>query len=472
MTAMIRLSCLFVAVVFSSIAAAADPPPNFVLINIDDLGYGDIAPFGSTNNRTPHLDRMAVEGRKLTCFYGAPVCSPSRSSLMTGCYPKRVGIPRVLFPGQATGLNAKEHTLPELLKERGYATACIGKWHLGDQPEFLPTRHGFDYYYGIPYSNDMGPAADGSRSDFGAPLPAMDRTNHPPLPLLRNETLLKVVKAVDQTQLVRDYTYEAIGFLKDHKNGPFFLYVPHSAVHFPIYPGDSFRGKNPHGLYSDWVEEVDWSVGQILEAVRSLGLSDRTLVVFTSDNGGTRRGSNAPLRGFKASTFEGGMREPTIALWPGRVPAGTETAEVASMMDLLPTFVKLAGGTVPTDVTIDGRDIWPLMSGETGAKSPHEVFYYFNATDLKAVRDARWKLEVDTGKLYDLVEDIAESKDVSKQHPDVVARLHQVAAAARADLGDGQPGPGCREPGMVQKPRPIVSHEGVVREEFRKETNK
>jgi len=464
----LRLFFLFVAFAACiSSAMAAETPPNFVLINIDDLGYADIAPFGSTINRTPHLDRLAAEGRKLTCFYGAPVCSPSRSSLMTGCYPKRVGVPKVLFPGEATGINASEHTLPELLKEQGYTTACIGKWHLGDQPPFLPTRHGFDEYYGIPYSNDMGPASDGARSNFGDPLPDNVRRNHPPIPMLRNETVVRVVKATDQTQLVREYTDEANAFLKKHKDEKFFLYLPHSAVHFPIYPGYEFRGKSPHGLYNDWVEEVDWSVGQILNTLDELKLADKTLVLFTSDNGGTRRGSNAPLRGFKASTFEGGMREPTIVRWPGHIPAGTETDVITSMMDVLPTFVKLAGGTVPTDHTIDGRDMWPLLSGEEGAQSPHEVFYYFQAQDLKAVRDARWKLEVDTGKLYDLKNDIGESKDVAKQNADVVARLQKVAEDATADLGDGKPGPGCREPGMVNGARPIVSHDGVVRAEFR-----
>ena len=306
---------------------AADAP-NLIFINIDDLGYADIGPFGSKLNRTPNLDRMAQEGRKLTCFYAAPVCSPSRASLMTGCYPKRA-LPHsrtCCFRGTPSGLAPEEITVAELLKKQGYATGCIGKWHLGDQPEFLPPRQGFDYYFGLPYSNDMGPAEDGVKSSLGAADPQAAKAKgqgQPPLPLLRNETVLKRVLADDQTTLVALYTEEAVKFIREHKDEPFFLYLPHSAVHFPIYPGKAFQGKSNNGIYGDWVEEVDWSVGQVLDTVRELGLSENTLVIFTSDNGGTQRGVNAPLRGFKGSTWEGGMREPTIAWWPGKIPAGT-----------------------------------------------------------------------------------------------------------------------------------------------------
>ena len=449
---------------FAPLAAAE--PPNFVFINIDDLGYADIGPSGSEINRTPKLDRMAAEGRKLTCFYAAPVCSPSRSSLMTGCYPKRVGIPKVLFPGEATGLNPDEQTLPELLKAQGYATACVGKWHLGDQPEFLPTRHGFDSYFGIPYSNDMGPAADGARSDFGMPLPTEVRTNHPPIPLLRNEKLETVVKAAEQTTLVRRYTDEALRFLAERKDGPFFLYLAHSAVHFPLYPGDDFRGRSPHGLYSDWVEEVDASVGEVLASLRDRGLAEKTLVIFTSDNGGTRRGVNTPLRGFKATTFEGGMRVPTIAWWPGRVPAGTATDEVTGMIDVLPTFVSLAGGELPEGRPIDGRNVWPLLAGEPDSKSPHDHFLYFAAENLKAVRQGRWKLDLGPGRLYDLAADVGETTDLSRSHPEVVTRLRRLADEAKREFGDGEPGPACRPPGRVTDPQPIVAHDGTVRAEF------
>ncbi len=449
-------------------APAAAERPNFVLVNIDDLGYADIGPFGSTLNRTPHLDRMAKEGRKLTCHYAAPVCTPSRASLMTGCYPKRVGLPNVLFPGNATGLHADEHALPELLKARGYATMCVGKWHLGDQPGFLPTRHGFDHYFGLPYSNDMGPAEEGARSDFGKPLPkpgAGKKSGHPPLPLLRDDKVVERVRAEEQTPLVRRYTEEAVRFLREAKGGPFFLYLPHTAVHFPIYPGKDFQGKSPNGIYSDWVEEVDWSVGQVLDTVRELGLSERTLVLFTSDNGGTSRAVNAPLRGHKGSTWEGGMREPTVAWWPGRIPAGTATDEITSMMDILPTFVKLAGGEVPADRPIDGRDIWPLLAGTAGAKTPHEVFYYFKGNALEAVRAGPWKLHLKSGQLCNLQDDIGEAADAAAAHPEVVERLKALAAKAREDLGDGVPGPGCREPGREAGPKPILAHDGTVRED-------
>ena len=368
-----------------AVTTVAAEKPNFIFINTDDLGYADIGPFGSKLNRTPNLDRMAKEGRKLTCFYAAPVCSPSRSALMTGCYPKRVlPIPGVLFPGAAVGLNPAERTVAELLKEAGYATACIGKWHLGDQPEFLPRRRGFDYYLGLPYSNDMGPGEEGSKSSLGDKLPVPQLANltgndetglkgasQPPLPLVENDKVIARVKPDEQQGIVERYTTAAVKFIRANQDKPFFLYLPHTAVHFPIYPGKTWAGKSPNGIYSDWVEEVDWSVGQVLDAVRELKLGDKTLVIFTSDNGGTPRAVNAPLRGFKASTWEGGMREPTIAWWPGKIPPGTSCDAVASEIDVLPTFVKLADGQVPGDRKIDGKDIWPLLAGDTKTPSPH-----------------------------------------------------------------------------------------------------
>jgi arylsulfatase A len=464
------------ALVLSGAAAAGEKAarkPNFILINIDDLGYADIGPFGSKLNRTPHLDRLAKEGRKLTCFYAAPVCSPSRASLMTGCYPKRVGIPNVLFPGNAIGINASEHTLAELLRQLGYATFCIGKWHLGDQPEFLPTRHGFDHYFGIPYSNDMGPPADGARSDFGKPLPkpmVEAKKGQPPIPLLRDEKVIERIRGAEQTTLVKRYTDEALQFLRDHKHRPFFLYLAHNAVHFPHYPGNEFQGKSRNGLYGDWVEEMDWSVGQVLEAVHDLKLDDNTLVLFTSDNGGTPRAVNTPLRGNKASTLEGGMRVPTIVWWPGRITAGTASDEITGMIDVLPTFVKLAGGTVPADRVIDGKDAWPLFAGAKEARTPHEYFAYFQGTKLNAIRSGPWKFELASGKLYNLVADIGESKDVAEQHPDVVRNLRALADRVAADLGaEMTPGPGCRAPGRVQNARPILDPDGTVRPENRGE---
>ena len=457
----------FVAGLLLAVSFAAAGSPNLIFINIDDLGYADIGPFGSTLNRTPALDRMAREGRKLTCFYAAPVCSPSRASLMTGCYPKRsLPIPHVLFPGNDVGLAPAEITVAELLKQQGYATACIGKWHLGDQPEFLPRRQGFDYYFGLPYSNDMGPAEDGVKSNLGAPLPKPRKKGQPPLPWLRNETVLQRVLADDQTTLVARYTEEAVRFIADRRSGPFFLYLAHSAVHFPIYPGKAFQGKSNNGIYGDWVEEVDWSVGQVLDKVRDLGLDKNTLVIFTSDNGGTRRAVNAPLRGFKGSTWEGGMRVPTIAWWPGKIPPGTQTDAVTGMMDVLPTFVRLAGGTLPADRKLEGADVWPLLSGEPGAKSPHDVFHYYRGLRLAAIRSGPWKLHLAKGDLYNLDDDVGESTNVADAHPEVVERLRALADETKDDLGLDGIGPGCRPLGRVPNARPLIDFDGTFRDDL------
>jgi len=465
----IVLTLCAMSLVASSHGARPDIKPNFIFINIDDLGYADVGPFGSKLNRTPNLDRMAREGRKLTCFYAAPVCSPSRASLMTGCYPKRgLPIPHVLFPGNPVGLDQGEITIAELLKEQGYVTGIVGKWHLGDQPEFLPRKHGFDYYNGLPYSNDMGPAADGVKSNLGAPIPTPrgNGPGQPPLPLMRNETVLQRVLADDQTSLVTRYTHEAVKFLHEHKDQSFFLYLPHSAVHFPIYPGKAFQGKSHNGIYGDWVEEVDWSVGQILKTVRELNLTENTLVIFTSDNGGTRRGVNAPLRGFKGSTWEGGMREPTIAWWPGKIDAGTESDAITGMIDILPTFVRLAGGQPPSDRKIDGGDIWPLLAGEHGAKSPHETFYYYKGLVLEAVRNGSWKYHLARAELYNLETDVAESQNVATANPEVVRRLQMLAEEMKDDLGLDGIGPGCRPLGRVSNPQPLIGHDGKVRDGF------
>lgn len=451
--------------------AAKKPKPNFIYINIDDLGYADIEPFGSKVNRTPHLNRMAAEGLKLTCFYAAPVCSPSRASLMTGSYPKRaLSIPHVLFPGNAEGLSQDEVTVAELLKKQGYSTGIVGKWHLGDQPEFLPRKNGFDYYYGLPYSNDMGPAADGVKSNLGAPLPNPRniRRQQPPLPLLRNETVLQRVLPDDQQAIVENYTNEAVSFIWDHRDEPFFLYLPHSAVHFPLYPGKKFHGKSKHGLFGDWVEEVDWSVGQVLDTVRQLGLAENTMVIFTSDNGGQNRHGaiNLPLRGGKGSTFEGGMRVPTIAWWPTRIPAGTASDEIVSTMDILPTLTKLAGGNSPADRKLDGHDIWPILSGSKDAKSQYEAFYFFRGFNLQCVRSGDWKLHLANGELYNLKDDIAEANNVAKDHPEVVAKLGAFAESQKGDLGVKDIGPGCRPLGKVNNPQPLIGHDGKVRAGF------
>lgn len=461
-----------VAALSLSGSAADAPKPNFIVINIDDMGYADIGPFGSKLNRTPNLDRMAKEGRKLTSFYAAPVCSPSRAALMTGCYPKRaLPIPHVLFPIDAVGLSPKEVTVAEVLKDAGYATAIVGKWHLGDQPEFLPNQQGFDLHFGLPYSNDMGPVSDGVRSDLGKPIPEAKGKQQPPLPLLRNGKVVKRVLPDDQQSLVEIYTAEAIKFIGEKKEGPFFLYMPHNAVHFPIYPGKQWAGKSPNGIYSDWVEEVDWSVGRILDALKENGIADRTLVIFTSDNGGTPRAVNTPLRGHKGTTFEGGMRVPTIAWWPGKIPAGTETDAIAGMFDILPTFTALAGGKLPADRKIDGANLWPHLSGEAGAKPAHETFYYYQGMRLTAVRHGDWKLQIAPTarvanaavlkeafepKLYNLKTDIGEATDVAAANPEVVAKLKTLVEAMKGDLGLDGPAPGSRELGKVENPKPLL----------------
>jgi arylsulfatase A-like enzyme len=448
-------------------AAQGRSKPNFIVILIDDMGYGDIGPYGSKLNRTPCLDRMAAEGMKLTSFYAAPVCTPSRAQMMTGCYAKRVSLPNVLGPVSRIGINASERTVAESLKQQGYATMCVGKWHLGDQPEFLPTRHGFDHYLGLPYSNDMGPRKPGDRN--------------PPVPLLRDQRVIEA--PVQQDKLVQRYTEEAVKFITANKDHPFFLYLPHTAVHVPIHPGKAFQGKSANGRYGDWVAEVDWSTGRVLDTLRELKLDSRTLVLFTSDNGpwrsqGKDGGVAGPLRGGKSSTWEGGVREPTIAWCPGKVPAGTSCDAIMSEMDVLPTLVKLAGGKVPGDRVIDGRDIWPLLSGQE-EQSPHEALFYFKGNRLEAVRSGPWKLAivpqiedgVDKGKgpamkpfvpkLFNLDADIGETTDVAARNPDVVQRLQSCIQQMDRDLGVTGRGPGVRPSGVVKEPQPLLLRDAM-----------
>ena len=486
---------------FVAPVTAEEDKPNFIVINIDDLGYADIGPFGSTLNRTPNLDRMAKEGRKLTSYYAAPVCSPSRASLMTGSYPKRaLPIPHVLFPSAAVGLNPDEVTIAEVLREAGYRTGCIGKWHLGDQPDFLPTSQGFDYYLGIPYSNDMGTAAEGTKSDLGAPIPdttenaakakaamedpetGLKGMRQPPLPLVENEKVVGRVKQDEHQAIVATYTDAAVKFVRENAEKPFFLYLPHSAVHFPLYPGKDWVGKSGNGLYGDWVEEVDWSVGRILDTVRELGIGERTLVMFTSDNGGTPRGTNGALRGHKGSTWEGGVRAPTIVWWPGTIPAGTSSDGITGMHDVLPTFASLAGGKLPVGRMLDGMDASGVWLGKDGAQG-HEVFHYFRGFELQAIRRGPWKLHFGTavastakGKggnsarpvglaLFNLDSDPGETTNVVEANPEVVKELQALAEAMDADLGvkaDSQ-GPGVRPLGRVEHPLPFFDHEGRAR---------
>jgi arylsulfatase A-like enzyme len=479
------LPALFLAPL-NALNANKPQKPNFVIINIDDLGYGDIGPYGSKLNQTPNLDRMAKEGRLLTSYYAAPLCSPSRAGLMTGCYPKRVlPIPNVLFPVSDIGLAPEETTVAELLKSAGYSTCIIGKWHLGDQPEMLPTRQGFDEWFGLPYSNDMGPQTDGVKSNFGDPLPPMQKNPQPPLPLMLNETVVKRVLATDQIQLVSMYTKEALRFISKHKNKPFFLYLAHNAVHFPLYPGDRFRGKSANGLYGDWVEEMDWSVGEVLNTLQTNGIAKNTLVIFTSDNGATPRGVNFPLRGNKFSTWEGGLRVPTIAWWPDKVPAGTSTDAICGMFDILPTFAAFAGIKVSSERKIDGADIGSIITGDSGVPPPHQVFYYFAGLQLQAVRDSAWKLiltpdntnsfqkgntkpvpideDISSFQLFNLKTDIGESINIAAQNPEIVDRLKKLVLKMNNDLGISGIGPGVRPMCRVMNPQPIIGQDGKVR---------
>ncbi|MFC1606409.1 sulfatase [Candidatus Latescibacterota bacterium] len=425
-----------------SVESADDLPegsPNIVVIFTDDQGYADVGCYGAEGLTTPNLDRMADEGMRFTDFYvAAPVCTPSRAALLTGCYPKRLGLAyRVLFPYSNGGLNPDEITIAELLKGRGYTTACIGKWHLGHHEKFYPTRQGFDYFFGAPYSNDMN--GHYYRQHY---------YQSQPLPLMRNEETIE--QNPDQRFLTKRYTEEAQQFIRNNKDRPFFVYLPHAMPHMPIHVSPGFAGSSEMGLYGDVIQEIDWSVGQIMETLSELDLDRSTLVVFTSDNGPWHKGSAKPLRGKKNTTWEGGMREPCIMRWTGRIPAGSVCTELATAMDLLPTIAHLTGAKVPGDRIIDGRSIWPLMSGQDDVRTPHEAFFYYRDNRLQAVRSGRWKLHTyrpewgdDSAHaplLYDLETDIGETTDVAGRQPEVVKRLMRLAENARRDMGDAVTG--------------------------------
>ena len=410
--------------------------PNFIIIFTDDQGYEDIGCFGSPKIKTPHLDRMAAEGRKFTSFYSAnSVCSPSRAALMTGSYPTRVSIPGVLFPRHEIGLNPDEITIAEVLKGKGYATACIGKWHIGHKPKFLPTRQGFDSYFGIPYSNDMTIDPEASLADninlrdgFTKDRIKKEKPKKNLVPLMRNEKVIEY--PCDQTTLTKRYTEEAVKFISENKDSPFFLYLPHTMPHIPLFASEQFKGKSKRGLYGDTIEEIDWSVGQILKSIKEKGIDQKTLVIYTSDNGPWkldrgRGGSAYPLRGYKFQTYEGGMRVPCIMRWPGKVPKGTNCDEVAASIDLMPTIAKLAGAKLLKDRRIDGKDIWPLISGTEGAVSPHEIYYYYKGNRLESARQEKWKIRRSGKKsqsveLYDLDSDISETKNLAKENEALV----------------------------------------------------
>ena len=445
------LMILLLAMVLPTATIGSAAAPNFVVIFIDDMGYGDIEPFGSKINKTPHLNRMAAEGRKLTSFYVAsPVCTPSRAALMTGCYPQRVGLQRgsghiVLFPGDHHGLHPSEITIAETLKAAGYATGCFGKWHLGDQPQFLPTSQGFDTYYGIPYSNDM--------------WPPLKRFKCPDLPVVRDTKVVELIKDMDdQATLCKKFTRAATDFIRQNKEKPFFVYLPHAFVHGPRKASPEFMAQ-AKTVEQAQVEEVDWSVGQILKTLREEGLAENTLVLFTSDNGPARGLSAGPLRGRKGSAYEGGHREPTIAWWPGTIPAGTSSAELTTAMDLHPTFARMVGQSMPTDRVIDGKDIGPILLGKANARTPHDRFFYQQGGRLAAVRAGNWKLMV-KGELYNLKSDLAEKKNVAQANPAVVKRLQGLLDQFRKDLAKNS-----RPVGLAKKSRTLVPRPGVPGEE-------
>lgn len=455
---------------------AADAPalPNIVIVFADDLGYGDLGCNGASPSHTPNLDRMAKQGVRFTDFYVAqPVCSASRTALLTGCYPNRLGIHGALGPSSKIGISAEETTIAEVLKSKGYATAAVGKWHLGHRPEFLPTRHGFDEYLGLPYSNDMWPHHPEAR-----------KGTYPPLPLFDGEKVIDAdVSPEDQATLTCRYAERAVDFIERSKDRPFLLYLAHSMPHVPLFAGEKFNGSTQHGLYADVISEIDWSVGQILETLARHKLDEKTLVIFTSDNGpwlsyGDHAGSAGPLREGKGTVWDGGVREPFVARWPGKIPAGAVQSEPAMTIDLLPTVAHLAGAELPKR-SIDGKNVWPLIACEPEAKSPQEAyFFYYKVHELQAVRSGHWKLilphsyrtmngqepgaggkpgkyrmvQVTEPELYDLRADPGERRNVAAEHPDMVKQLLAHAERARADLGDSltkQSGSGRREPGRV-----------------------
>jgi arylsulfatase len=435
--------------------------PNLVIIFTDDQGYEDLGCYGSPDIKTPNIDAMAKEGLRFTNFYvSQPVCSASRSSLLTGCYANRIGIHGAYSPYVKKGLNPDEVTIAEILKPLGYATAIYGKWHLGSEPELLPTRQGFDEYFGIPYSNDMWPHHPWQGTVF----------NFPVLPLVQNESVIDTLD--DQSMITTWYTDHAVSFIRKNKDKPFFLYLPHSMPHVPLFVSDKFKGKSERGLYGDVISEIDWSVGEVLKTLKEEGLDDNTLVIFTSDNGpwlsyGGHSGEAHPLREGKGTALEGGVRVPCIMRWPGKIQAGTETALPAMTIDLLPTICEITGAALP-DRIIDGRSMLDLMLAKVNYKAHHEAYYfYYHQNELQGILsgDGRWKLyfphkyrslngrvgtndglpidydQNDMGlELYDLEHDISETKDVSGEFPAVVEALQLLAEKARNSMGDALTG--------------------------------
>lgn len=431
--------------------------PNLVIIFADDMGYGDIAGWGHPTIHTPHLDQMAAEGQKWTSFYvAASVCTPSRAGLMTGRLPIRSGMcsdtRRVLFPDSAGGLPADEITIAEILSDRGYAAACVGKWHLGHLPQYLPTRQGFDQYFGIPYSNDMDRVASAPSGRQAFLDPQISFWN---VPLLKNTEIIE--RPADQTTLTRRYTEEAMRFIQANRDKPFFLYLAHTMPHVPLFRSPEFAGRSLRGLYGDVIEEIDWSVGQILKTLREAGLAEETWVVFTSDNGpwlsfDEQGGSAGLLRSGKGSTWEGGMRVPCVMWWPGRIPAGSVVREIGSTLDILPTAARLTGAELPQDRVLDGFDISPAMFG-TGP-SPRNHMFFYRGTRLYAVRLGPYKAHfiteepygADTNRqvhepplLFQLEIDPGERWNIASAHPEVIAEIRELVARHQAELKPGEP---------------------------------
>ena len=456
------LIALLLSQPFNNRSSAAEPAahPNIVLIFVDDMGYGDIGPFGNTKLKTPHLDKLAAGGMKFSSFYATPVCSMSRACLLTGCYNARVSIPGVLFPRSQIGLHPDEVTLADVVKQKGYATICIGKWHLGHREPFLPTKQGFDAYFGIPYSNDM--TIDPQHARFASDCvfregmteeKARAEAIRNTVPLMRDAQVVEY--PADQSTLTQRYTAEAVKFMRQHKSQPFFVYLPHTMVHVPLAASEGFRGKSGGGLLGDAIEEIDWSVGQIMQTLQELQLDERTLVIFTSDNGAAV-GSSAPWRGKKASNFEGGVREPCIMRWPGKIPAGTTCSQIAGNIDLLPTFARLVGADLPTDRVLDGQDITSLMF-DPNAGPVRDTHLYFAANqNVVAIRQGDWKLflpvpapeagnkkakaakkngpDSSRPQLYNLSVDPVEANDVAADQPQIVARLQAEAERREAEI--------------------------------------
>jgi arylsulfatase A len=434
--------CLIAALAHCGTCQAAERSPNIIVIFADDLGYGDLGCFGNPTIHTPHLDRMAAEGMKLTQFYSAaPVCTPSRAALMTGRLPARSGMcsnkRRVLFPNSKGGIPASEITLAEALKTKGYATACIGKWHLGHLKPFLPTQNGFDSYFGIPYSNDMDRVQTAPRGRTAFLKPKIEYWN---VPLMKNNSIIE--RPAQQTTITRRYTEAAIEFIEKKKDQPFFLYLPHSLPHVPLFRSPAFAGQSRRGLYGDVIEEIDWSVGQVLNTLKRCGIDQHTLVFFTSDNGpwlifNEHGGSAGLLRDGKGSTWEGGMREPTLAWWPGKIKAGSVSAAVSSTMDIYATALNQAAIPLPKDRTLDSYDLTPVLTG-TGT-SGRKLLFYYRGYRLMAVRKGPWKMHLmtqnaygqrdpvkhDPPQLYHLEHDPGENYELGKQHPEVITDLMQ-----------------------------------------------